>query len=139
MTGSKTGSIEREVFIGVYVDDLTIVSSDSVALAWLDSKLSARFEMNPTESKDLDADNDHIGWILSTEIRHYRKRGCLEMSQTQAIERLAARYNLTDLDPVSLPLDPAVKLCPLPADQEAELDYHSYLSLLDMMLEWSES
>ena len=46
----------RELHVGSYVDDLTIISSDPKALAWLDAKLSARFPMQAAEARNLDAE-----------------------------------------------------------------------------------
>ena len=69
--------------MGAYVDDLTIVSSDPEALAWLDTKLAARFPMQATEAKNLDAEKgkDGVGWVLSMEVLYYPRLGICELKQ----------------------------------------------------------
>ena len=83
----------------------TVVSSSDEALKYFDDAVSSRFDYNPTEMRDLDAEkgSEGIGWVLSTEVRYFRIAGILEMNQTAAIERIAARFGLTDSRPLSVP------------------------------------
>ena len=51
-TGSTgTGSKKERVIVGVYVDDLTILSSSDAAHSWFDTNLRQRFPVNPAESR----------------------------------------------------------------------------------------
>ena len=51
-TGSiGIGSKRERVIVGVYVDDLTILSSSDAAHSWFDSNLRKRFPVNPAESR----------------------------------------------------------------------------------------
>ena len=129
----------HELYIGCYVDDLTCVSSDSTALDFFDKVVGDRFPFNPTEMRDLDASKgkEGLGWVLSTEVRHHRESGILEMNQTAAIERIASRFGITDLPPVSLPLDPNKPLLPATEDDEL-IDYKTYLSLVGSLLHISQ-
>ena len=123
--------MEQKVYCGLYVDDCTVVSSSDEALKYFDDAVSSRFDYNPTEMRDLDAEkgSEGIGWVLSTEVRYFRTAGILEMNQTAAIERIAARFGLTDSRPLSVPLDPNSPL--LPAKPESTLvDVKTYLSLV---------
>ena len=89
--------------------------------------------------RDLDAEkgSEGIGWVLSTEVRYFRTAGILEMNQTAAIERIAARFGLTDSRPLSVPLDPNSPL--LPAKPESTLvDVKTYLSLVGSLLHVSQ-
>ena len=48
----ETGEKKTEtVCLGLYVDDLTVVSSSDNAFRWFDKKLNARFPVNPTEAR----------------------------------------------------------------------------------------
>ena len=107
----KTGKT-RELHVGTYVDDLTIVSSDPEALAWLDEKLAARFPMQDSEAKDLNAElgKDGVGWVLSMEVLYYPRLGICELKQEHSIEKLAAKYGVTESKPVKLPLSPHTPL-----------------------------
>ena len=131
--------VEQKVYCGLYVDDCTVVSSSDEALKYFDDAVSSRFDYNPTEMRDLDAEkgSEGIGWVLSTEVRYFRTAGILEMNQTAAIERIAARFGLTDSRPLSVPLDPNSPL--LPAKPESTLvDVKTYLSLVGSLLHVSQ-
>jgi len=131
--------VEQKVYCGLYVDDCTVVSSSDEALKYFDEVVSSRFDYNPTEMRNLDASkgSDGIGWVLSTEVRYFREEGVLEMNQTAAIERIAARFGLTDTRPLSIPLDPNSPI--LPAKPESTLvDVKTYLSLIGSLLHVSQ-
>ena len=63
-TGSAgAGSKKERVIVGVYVDDLTILSSSDAAHAWFDANLRQRFPVNPAESRRVlrRSSTDHAG------------------------------------------------------------------------------
>lgn len=129
----------RELHVGTYVDDLTIISSDPEALAWLDMRLSSRFPMQHTEARDLNAElgKDGVGWVLSMEVLYYPRLGVCEIKQEAAIEKLAAKYGVTDMPPMSLPISPHVPLAPAGDDDEI-IDYRTYLSCVGGLLHISQ-
>ena len=105
VNSNQKKSKTQELHVGAYVDDLTIISSDPKALAWLDAKLSARFPMQAAEARDLNAERGEkgVGWILSMEVLYYPRLGICELKQEHSIEKLAAKYGVTESKPVSLP------------------------------------
>ena len=125
--------------MGAYVDDLTIVSSDPEALAWLDTKLAARFPMQATEAKNLDAEKgkDGVGWVLSMEVLYYSRLGICELKQEHSIEKLAAKYGVTESKPVNLPMSPHVPLVPA-GEGDQLIDYREYLSCVGGLLHISQ-
>ena len=129
----------RELHVGAYVDDLTIVSSDPEALAWLNAKLAARFPMQATEAKNLDAEKgkDGVGWVLSMEVLYYPRLGICELKQEHSIEKLAAKYGVSESKPVSLPMSPHAPLVPA-GEGDQLIDYRECLSCVGGLLHISQ-
>ena len=96
-------SADRFIIVGVATDDFTIVaSSQSVANAFK-TKLNNRFKI-----VDLGA----INWLLSMSIvRDYTNR-TISLGQEAFIEKVATRFDVHSMRPVSTPLEPAVDLSP---------------------------
>jgi hypothetical protein len=76
--------------IVVYVDDLTIASTNLERIVSIKKALSSRFEM-----KDL----GEIAWLLKIKIQRDRANKTMTLTQRKYIEDLVERYDMTDATP----------------------------------------
>jgi hypothetical protein len=119
----------EEVLIGQYVDDLIIAASSEEARKWFMQKLESRFPVNPKSTGLISFDSP--GLVLSMHVRYDREHGVLQFDQRAAIEALAARFNVIDLKPKSLPITTTTEL---PKLSKAEVDPIEYLSVIGSCL-----
>nr|CAH7744961.1 unnamed protein product [Callosobruchus chinensis] len=109
------GEGEDVVIIVTYVDDLLIASRNKGAISSLKGKLSKKFEI-----KDLGSVNHCLGMEFS------RKGNVISVTQRAYILEVLDRFNMTEANPVSTPLDPNTKLrrpTDNPSNEEARLPY----------------
>nr|CAH7736890.1 unnamed protein product [Callosobruchus chinensis] len=116
------GEGEDVVIIVTYVDDLLIASRNKGAISSLKSKLSKKFEV-----KDLGPVNHCFGMEFS------RKGNVISVTQRAYILEVLDRFNMTEANPVSTPLDPNTKLrrpTDNPSNEEARLPYRELVGAL---------
>src|SRR5258708_21582439 len=102
--------------IALYVDDLMILSNDSINLGHRKDKLMRTFKM-----KDLGP----IHWFLGLEIVCDRSCRLISVSQTQYVTDIMSRFNFINSCPISTPVPANFKLPRLDAP---EIDTHQYQS-----------
>lgn len=117
----KRGPIR--LIIPVFVDDLTIASSDPKAIDDFVVELKTHFELRDLGDTSL---------LLGIEITRDRPKRSINPSQRRYINDILARFNMADCNPVSTPMDPGLKLskgqcASTPEDVAAKKDI-SYLS-----------
>ena len=120
---------QEELLLGLYVDDLLIGSSSEEARLWFMHQLESRFPVNPKSTGIISFESP--GLVLSMRVRYDRDRGILQFDQRGSIQALAAKYNVADLRPRSMPITSAVEL---PKLDSAEVDPNEYLSVIGSCL-----
>jgi hypothetical protein len=101
------GTGSRQVYIGVYVDDLLIMSEDLEEIKKVKAQLSKRFDMQ---------DFGEASTILGMKMTYDRDSGVLSLSQEKYIHEVLKRYNMDSCTGVVTPLATGVKyttaMCP---------------------------
>ena len=95
---AETGDL---VVIAVHVDDCTIAASKQRLVDTLKSGLSKYVEVT---------DLGELHWMLGIEVKRVWEAGTIHLSQRAYIDSILRRYNLTDLKPLSTPMDVQAKL-----------------------------
>jgi hypothetical protein len=83
------------------VDDLLLFSDTTQMMNKLKAELKTLFDVTDLGSPQK---------IVGIEIDHDRTKGQLKISQTQYINHLLEKYNMTNWDPVATPMDPSADL-----------------------------
>lgn len=94
-------SDKNMTFVAVYVDDLLIFSNDQTFKNKLKRDLSSEFKM-----KDMGEAKHCLGF----EIKRDFKNGTLRINQSKYINEILCRFNMSECNPVSTPLDTNQKL-----------------------------
>ncbi|KFD60695.1 hypothetical protein M514_27126 [Trichuris suis] len=89
--------VEKMLIIGIYVDDLLILSNDQQATTDLKRVLHKQFEM-----KDL----GKAHWCLGIRINQEKKFGTLSVDQARYIDQILGRFGVVDCKVAKTPLDP---------------------------------
>ena len=97
------------IILGVYVDDIVVVSNNTAMLETEKKKLSARFEM---------ADHSEIHYLLVMLIKRDRDTKTLTMSQQTYLEGVLKRFGLENSKPIATPLEPGSKFRQSTDDEE---------------------
>lgn len=95
----RSVSTEGEVYIALYVDDLYIFSSSSARTQMLKQELEKRFVMR---------DLGEVQSLLNVRVR--KTADGFSLDQCHYIERLLAKYGMSDCNPVATPLPVNLKL-----------------------------
>ena len=90
-----------KIYIALYVDDLLIMCNNIDKLIQLKQHLSKLFEM-----KDL----GEAHYVLGIQIERDRKHKVLHISQREYIKNVLDRFNMSQSNPLSTPMDVNVKL-----------------------------
>ena len=111
--------------ITVWVDDLLLFANTSDIMDNLKTEIQTLYEVSDLGSPQK---------IVGIEIDCNCTEGQLKISQTQYIENLLAKYNMTDCKPVATPMDVSINL-----DDEEELPEDSplrelYASLVGLLM-----
>ena len=85
----------------VHVDDCTIVATSPSLIADFKSRVAGHVEIT---------DLGELHWLLGIEVRREREAGRLFLSQRSYLESIIRRYRFDDLKPLSIPMDPNVRL-----------------------------
>ena len=87
--------------ITAWVDDLLLFTETAQFMNTLKAELKTVFDVTDLGSPQK---------IVGIEIDHDRENGRLKISQTQYIDNLLAKYNMTDCKPVATPMDVSIDL-----------------------------
>jgi hypothetical protein len=119
------GSGHKQLYIGVYVDDLIILGEDLEEINKIKQKLNSRFNMQ---------DFGEVKMILGMKVEYDRKVGKLSLSQQKYIEEILKRYRMEDATQVVNPLQTGVKLsvrdCPMTTEEQREMSGVPYRSVV---------
>jgi len=89
------------IIIPVFIDDITIAAKSASDVQSVKDDLKKRFKLR---------DLGPTSWLLGVEITRNRADHSLSLSQRQYIISLLERFNLSDCNSVTTPMDPSVKL-----------------------------
>ena len=89
------------IIVLVHVNDCSIVASAQPLINQFKSGIKKHVEIT---------DLGDLHWILGIEVRWIRESRKLLLSQCLYIDSILCRYGLDDLKPVSIPMDPNIKL-----------------------------
>lgn len=95
---------KERVVIAVHVDDCTIAATTLEAVARLKEGVRKHVEVS---------DLGELHWILGIEVRRDRDSRIVALSQHSYLDSIIRRYGFEDLKPVSIPMDPNVRLSSL--------------------------
>src|SRR4051812_9158556 len=94
-------TLKSLIIILVHVDDCTIVASGLSLIEEFKAEVSKHVEIT---------DLGELHWILGIEVRRNRDRRTIHLSQRSYIDSIIRRFGFEDSKPLSLPMDPNVKL-----------------------------
>lgn len=95
---------KERVVIAVHVDDCTIAATTLEAVARLKEGVRKHVEVSNL---------GELHWILGIEVRRDRDSRIMALSQHSYLDSIIRRYGFEDLKPVSIPMDPNVRLSSL--------------------------
>jgi hypothetical protein len=117
------------IIIPVFIDDITIASESMEKIQEVKDHLRSHFKL-----RDLGPQT----WLLGVEIRRDRSKRILTLSQRQYILDLLKRFDLSDVNTVSTPMDPSVKLttsmCPTSSADMEEMRSIPYLQAVGSLM-----
>ncbi|KAJ2985252.1 hypothetical protein NUW54_g10210 [Trametes sanguinea] len=87
--------------VAVHVDDMTMLTSSAETTTSIKREISAHFEIS---------DLGPIRQVVGLEVVRDHNAGTTILKQTQYIDRILARFGMSDAKPVDTPLDPNVHL-----------------------------
>jgi hypothetical protein len=115
------------VMVGLYVDDLAIVSKPGEQLKQLKKKLQEQYKM-----KDLGLMKDMLG------CRILQENGEIKVDLEGYINKCLERFNMTDAHPVTTPLSPSTELtqdqCPVSKEERDDMSNVPYRELVGCLL-----
>ena len=98
----KTDEARNQVtVVAVHIDDCTIAASNLRLIEAFKAGLRKYVEVTNL---------GELHWMLGVEIKRDREARTTHLSQRAYIESILRRYNLDDLKPLSIPMDPAIRL-----------------------------
>jgi hypothetical protein len=109
--GFKRSDVDQAVFyrrhgtvliiVLVHVDDCTIVGNKQQLISAFKAQIAKHVEIT---------DLGELHWILGIEVRRIREERKIMLSQQSYIDSILRRYGFEDLKPVSIPMDPNIRL-----------------------------
>jgi hypothetical protein len=81
----KFNKVGRMILIGIYVDDLIVVTNSQGDLKWFDTKLNEKFEVKCLGS---------INWYLGIKVSRIREEKIFVLDQEQQIEKLKELFKI---------------------------------------------
>lgn len=87
------------ILLGLYIDDLVLISNDLEYLSIHKALLSQRFSMT---------DNKEIAYILGIQIIRDRSKKTLQLIQSKYIKDILTKFNMSACNPVSTPLEAGI-------------------------------
>jgi len=92
-------NLQDQIFIAIYVDDITLFGPPGSARSALKIALKSEFRMSELGT---------LNWLLGIQIEYHSDS--VTLSQRAYIDKLLSRFGMTSCNPVTLPLDPNSKL-----------------------------
>ena len=109
------------ILIAVYVDDLVLITENSLQMQQLKSDLIKEFEM---------IDMGPLHYILGIAIKQYEDG--IHLNQEAYIDSMLEKFKLEDAETVPMPADPNVVLCK--NDGSESVDKRNYQSIIGSLL-----
>jgi hypothetical protein len=98
----KANKDKNEVtVVAVHIDDCTIAATNLKLIDEFKAGLRKHVEVT---------DLGELHWMLGVEIKRDRRAGTIHMSQCVYIDSILRCYNFDELKPLSMPMDPAIRL-----------------------------
>jgi hypothetical protein len=123
------GNNHIKVYIALYVDDLLIMCNNINKLTSIKQQLSTMFDM-----KDL----GEAHYVLGIQIERDRKHKILHISQREYIKNVLERYNMSECNPISTPMDVNMKLskqqCPTTEEEKHKMQSIPYQSAVGAIM-----
>lgn len=111
-------------FVVLYVDDMLICYNDEAAVTKLKSKLFKEFEM-----KDLGPVKNFMG------LQIVKENNQLYISQSSFIDRILAKFGMSDCNPIATPMEAKLKLTKAESNEFTNQPYRELLgSLMYLMI-----
>ena len=95
------GKGDTRIIIPVFIDDMTIAGKSLEDVNQVKEQLKSHFKLR---------DLGPTTWLLGVEIIRNHSEHSLSLSQRQYTISLLERFNMSDCNPVSTPIDPGLKL-----------------------------
>ena len=115
------GAGKDKIYVGLYVDDLLIATSDASSLARTKSALCGAFKMT---------DFGEVSTVLGIKITRDKSTGLLTMSQEKYAEQVLKRFNMLSAQGKSTPIEEGMKLdetmCPQTDEEKEEMRHKPY-------------
>ena len=89
------------LILASHVDDCTLTGSSCKLMGLFKNEIRARYKIT---------DLGPISWVLGMKVIQDRVARTISLSQEPYIDAIIAKYNFSDLKPVSIPMDPNVQL-----------------------------
>ena len=102
---------EERIIIPVFIDDMTIVAKSKEAIQKVKDDLKKHFKLR---------DLGPTSFLLGVEVKRNRSTRTLTLSQRQYILDLLERFDLSNCNAVTTPLDPSVRLSSAQSPQTQE-------------------
>jgi hypothetical protein len=110
------------VIVSVHIDDMTILGSDDNATAGIKTELKKHFKIT---------DLGEAKQVVRIELKRDMEKGTLKIMQSQYIRRILEKFGMAASHPVSMPLDPNIKLIKTPDDEHHDIpEYRSAIGSL---------
>nr|KAJ0195046.1 hypothetical protein LSAT_V11C700360720 [Lactuca sativa] len=116
---SKFDTSGKGVMICLYVNDMLIFGTDLEEVDKTKKFLSSSFDM-----KDMGEDEVILG------IRIRKGNNGISISQSHYIEKILKKFNFENCSPVSIPIDPSLKLLPNKGSPVSQLEYSRAIGCL---------
>ena len=120
---------KSQVYLGVYIDDLLVMSEVSNSVMEVKQALAAKFEM---------ADLGEVSTILGIRVTRDKELGTLCLDQTQYVGQVLAKFGMADSKPVVTPLVVGVKfsssMCAQTMDEKDEMKVKPYRSVIGSLM-----
>ena len=117
------------VVLAIHVDDCLITGSSRRLLDDSKTKINSSYAMT---------DMGPVSWLLGIRVVRDAEAGTLALSQHAYIDAILARFNFTDLKPVSTPMDPHARLsksqCPESAAEVARMRRYPYREAIGALM-----
>jgi len=92
---------KKLIIVLVHVDDCTITANTTSLITGFKTEIAKHVDIT---------DLGDLHWILGIEVQRIREERRILLSQRSYIDSILRRYGLDDLKPVSIPMDPNVRL-----------------------------
>ena len=121
--------VKNKITICTWVDDIVMFcpKGDGNASKIFDAELRKEFEVSPWTAQE-------AGWILNMRVQKDWKTGTLHLSQEAAIEKLAAKFGLSEAKGVKIPMVPGQVFARPEAEDIIASSEYDYMSAVGALL-----